>query len=74
MEATEGIVIFAQESRFQLIDRDEIGRHFILSHSCPIEPQQLPELQRNQSRVRVGFRQGKDVLASLALRIDLLDS
>ena len=73
MDSMEGTVIFTQESRFQLVDRTGVAHHFIVSHSCSAEPEQLAALQRDQARVRVGYRTGKDVLAHTALRVDLLD-
>jgi hypothetical protein len=73
MNSIEGTVILSQESRFQLLDRNGVGHHFILGHSCAAEPEQLPALQRRQARVRVGYRSGADVLAHVALRIDMLD-
>ena len=73
MESIEGTVIFAQESRFQLIDRGGISHHFVLSHSAAAEPEQLPALQRNQARVRVGYRRAPDVLAHAAMSITVLE-
>ncbi len=72
MDSIEGIVILAQESRFQLLDRNGVGHHFILGASCAAEPEQLPPLQHDQSRVRVAYRSGEDVLAHMAVRIDIL--
>ncbi len=74
MDSIEGTVILAQESRFQILDRGGVGHHFILGHSCAADPEQLPALQRDQSRVRVHYRQAEDLLAHLALRIDLLEA
>jgi hypothetical protein len=74
MDSIEGTVLFAQESRFQLLDRNGVGHHFILASGSAAEPEQLAVLQRDQSRVRVRFRSAHDVLAHLALRIDRLDA
>ncbi len=73
MDQIEGTVIFAQESRFQLLDRGGVGHHFILSHASAVEPEQLPALQRVQARVRVGYRGGGDVLAHAAMTITVLE-
>ena len=74
MDSIEGTVLFAQESRFQLLDRNGVGHHFIVGHACSAESEQLPKLQRDQATVRVRYRAGKDVLAHVALRIDVLDT
>ena len=73
MDTIDGTVIFAQESRFQLIDRQGVGHHFILSHHAAAEPEQLPALQRDQALVRVRYRPAPDMLARTAIRIDRLD-
>jgi hypothetical protein len=73
MDSIVGTVIFAQESRFQLLDHGGIGHHFVLSHSSVVEPEQLPPLQRAQTRVRVGYRRAPDVLAHLAVSITVLE-
>ena len=74
MDSIEGTVIFAQESRFQLIDRNGVGHHFVLSHAAKADPEQLPALQRDQARVRVGYRAAPDLLAHAALSIDMLEA
>ena len=58
MQSIEGTVIFAQESRFQLLDRSGVGHHFVLSHAAAVDPEQLPALQRDQARVRVALSAG----------------
>ncbi len=73
MMSMEGTVIIVQESRFQLLDRNGVGHHFLLGHAAAPEPQQLWSLQRDQSRVRVDYDPAPDVLAHLARRITLLD-
>lgn len=73
MDEIEGTVIFAQESRFQLLDRQGVGHHFVLSHASAADPEQLPALQRDQARVRVGYRAAPDLLAHAAIRITVLE-
>ena len=73
MDLIEGRLIFAQESRFQLLDRDGVAHHFVLSHSSLAEPEQLPALQRDQAHVRVSYRAAKDLLAHAAVRITVLE-
>lgn len=73
MDEIEGTVIFAQESRFQLLDRHGVGHHFVLSHASAAEPAQLSALQRDQAQVRVGYSVAKDMIAHAAIRITVLD-
>jgi hypothetical protein len=71
MDTIEGILILAQETRFQLLDRNGVGHHFILGYGCAAEPEQLPKLAN--SRIRVRFSSPSGILAHVASRIDLLD-
>ena len=73
MDAIEGRVIFAQEGRFQLLDRDGVGHHFVLSHSAAAEPEQLPVLQRRQAMVRVRYRPAPDQIAHAAMAVQMLE-
>ena len=72
MNSIEGIVILAQESRFQLLDGDGIGHHFTIGHACSAEPQQISDLQRTQVRVRVHYVTTKDIIGHTARRIEML--
>ncbi|HEX2939496.1 MAG TPA: hypothetical protein VHO91_00515 [Rhodopila sp.] len=74
MDQIEGILIFAQESRFQVLDRNGVAHHFILHHSAAAEPEQLPGLQRQQARVRVGYRKAPDLIAHAATSIRVLEA
>ncbi len=73
MEYIEGIVTIVQEGRFQLVDRDGVSHMFVLYHSAPPEPEQLPPLQRDQARVRVDYRQAHNIVGLLAHSIARLD-
>ena len=73
MDQIEGRVIFAQESRFQLLDANGVAHHFILSYTAAADPEQLPALQRSQARVRVGYRPAPDMIAHAATVIRLLE-
>ena len=70
----EGIVLIVQESRFQLRDVDGVSHQFELSHAAPLEPDQLPPLMRAQTRVRVHYEPGENVIGFVAHDIALLDS
>jgi hypothetical protein len=72
MNSMEGRVIFAQESRFQLLDRNGVAHHFVLSHASAAEPEQLSALQRDQARVRVSYQPAEGLLAHAAMRISLM--
>ncbi len=72
MASMEGRVILAQESRFQLLDRNGVSHHFVLSHSAAAEPEQLPALQRAQARIRVRYRGVEGLIAHAALAITVL--
>ncbi len=74
LSTIEGMVIFAQESRFQLLDCRGVGHLFVLSHTCAADPEQLPLMQRDQARVRVRYRPVEGLLACAAMRIDRLDA
>lgn len=73
MQSIQGIVTIVQEGRFQVVDADGVGHHFLLSHNAAVEPEQLPPLQREQALVRVSFKPAADVIGHVAERIDLLD-
>ena len=62
----EGVVTIVQESRFQLTDDDGVGHLFILGYLCGTEPRQLPALQANQSRVRVSYSVGRNMIGNIA--------
>jgi hypothetical protein len=72
MQTIVGTLIIAQEGRFQLLDRDGIGHHFLLHHRAAVEPDQLPPLLHR--RVRVTYRPGAtSIIGHAAMRIDLLE-
>ncbi len=73
MQSMEGIVTIAQESRFQLTDRDGVSHLFVLSWKAALEPEQLPPLQRDQALVRVDYTAAENVIGLLAAAITRLD-
>ncbi len=74
MRKVEGVVILAQESRFQLSDDGGVAHLFLLSHAASAEPSDLVGLQRSGIRVRVSFGEAPRLLARVAHRIELCDS
>lgn len=73
MKTIEGNITIVQEGRFQLRDPDGVFHQFELSHKAPLEPEQLPPLQRDQARVRVRYTAAEDVIGFVAHRIERLD-
>jgi len=72
MQSIQGIVTIVQEGRFQLVDENGVGHHFLLSRRASLEPEQLPGLQRDQALVRVWFERAPGLIGHVAARIDLL--
>ncbi len=66
MQSIEGIVMIVQESRFQLTDTKGVSHMFELYHSAAAEPEQLTPLQRDQTRVRVDYDNGENVIGFVA--------
>jgi hypothetical protein len=71
MKSSTGVIVVVQEGRFRLIGDDGRPRHFVLSHRAPLEPQDLPPLQRAQSRVTVRYRESDRLIAGIVHDIDL---
>ena len=71
MRTMVGVVTLVQESRFQLIDDGGIGHLFILSHGASAEPSQLGPLQKRQARVRIGYKEGPNMIANIAHTVEL---
>ena len=73
MPNMDGVITIVQEGRFQLTDTCGVAHHFVLSRHALAETEQLPQLAREQARVRVKYEQAKGIIAFEAKRIDLLD-
>lgn len=73
MQSMDGIVTIVQEGRFQLVDPDGVSHQFELSYRAPLEPEQLPPLQRDQARVRVKYEAGENVIGFVARSVARLD-
>ncbi len=67
MRSIEGVVTIVQETRFQLLDDDGVGHHFLLAYSAAIEPEQLPML--TQRRVRVTYTDPIGVICHQASKV-----
>ncbi len=68
----EGIVVIVQEGRFQLLDTAGVGHMFILGHGAAAETEQLGPLQARQARVRVTYKEPKNVIGLVAERISVV--
>jgi hypothetical protein len=66
MPQMEGVITIAQESRFQMMDRQGASHLFTLDSNASAEPAQLAPLAARQAFVRVKYRQGKNVLGAVA--------
>ncbi len=66
MKTIDGVVTIVQESRFQLTDDKGVSHLFLLGHDSFAEPEQLEPLARRQTRVRVRYTAGADVIGFVA--------
>jgi hypothetical protein len=73
MQTRVGHVSLVQESRFQLVEDDGRSTLFILSHAAAIDPQDLPALQRDASRIAVRCSAAPGRVAQVAHTIRILD-
>jgi hypothetical protein len=74
MKSAEGVIILAQESRFELVTDTGRVMHFVLAHNAAAEPQDLPPLQREQCRVRVVYTEPGRLVAHVARSLGAADS
>jgi hypothetical protein len=66
MKTKTGVITVVQEGRFRLVGDDGVAKQFVLSHSAPLEPQDLPPLQRGQARVAVRYDDSPHLVAGVA--------
>jgi hypothetical protein len=66
MQSVTGVITLVQETRFRLVTDQGQGKLFLLSHDAPLEPQDLPDLQRDETRVTVHFTDADDLIAGIA--------
>jgi hypothetical protein len=71
MQRLDGVITIVQESRFQLMDDDGVGHHFLLGHGAAIDPEQLPSLL--ERRVRISYTDPGNLIGHRADRLLLLD-
>ena len=73
MKSKTGIITVVQEGRFRLVGDDGVPKQFVLSHRAPLEPQDLPPLQRSQARVAVRYEDSARLIAGVAHDVEILD-
>jgi len=73
MEWLTGVITVVQEGRFRVVGDDGVPRQFVLSHRAPLEPQDLPPLQRAQAHVRVAYAPSRSLIAGVAHDLTVLD-
>ncbi len=71
MERMTGVVTIVQEGRFQLTDDQGASHLFILGPNAPSETRQLKPLAREQTRVRVHYKEAGRVIALMAHKIEI---
>ena len=74
MATVSGVVIVAQENRFQLALDEGGTRIFIVAHDAGIEPDQLAALRREQAHVAVTFRPVDGLIADEACAISKIQT
>lgn len=66
MQTLTGVITVVQETRFRLVTDQGQGKLFLLSHDAPLDPQDLPDLQRRRTRVTVHFIDADGLVAGIA--------
>ena len=69
MNRVRGTITLIQEERFQIDCDDGVKRLFILSHSAPLETDELVRLKREGTRVEVEYDDRADLIAHAAHRL-----
>jgi hypothetical protein len=73
LKTMTGTITIVQEGRFKMEPDDGQPMLFVLSHSAPIEPQDLPGLQRSQARVTVRYEDSGTLIAGVVHDIGWAD-
>ena len=66
MPTATGIITIAQETRFRLVTDEGKAKLLVLAADAPLEPQDLHDLERDQTRVTVRFTETEPLLAGIA--------
>ncbi len=73
MAKMSGRITLVQESRFVLTDPEGVSHLFTLSPHAGAEPSQLQPLAARQAKAEVTYGEVRNMITSLATRIDLID-
>ena len=65
LKTMTGVITIVQEGRFKMEPEDGQPMLFVLAPSAPIEPQDLPGLQRSQARVTVRYEDAGTLIAGV---------
>ena len=73
LKTMTGIITIVQEGRFKMEPEDGPPMLFVLAPSAPIEPQDLPGLQRAQALVTVRYKDADTLIAGVVHDIGWAD-
>jgi hypothetical protein len=73
LKTMTGIITIVQEGRFKMEPEDGQPMLFVLAPSAPIEPQDLPGLQRSQVLVTVHYEDAGTLIAGVVHDIGFAD-
>jgi hypothetical protein len=73
MKSKTGFITVVQEGRFRLVGDDGVPKQFVLAHDAPLEPQDLPPLQRSQAHVEIRYEDSARLVAGIAHDVEILD-
>ncbi|UEM03305.1 hypothetical protein JL101_025610 [Skermanella rosea] len=73
LKTMTGTITIVQEGRFKMEPEDGQPMLFVLAPSAPVEPQDLPGLQRSQARVTVHYKDADGRIAGIVQDMWLAD-
>jgi hypothetical protein len=73
LKTMTGVITIVQEGRFKMEPEGGQPMLFVLAPSAPIEPQDLPGLQRSQARVTVRYDNAGTLIAGVVHDIGFAD-
>jgi len=74
MAIISGVIALVQEDRFQLVADDGQRRLFLLSHTAPIELEDLQNLERSGRRVTIHYHGSDRLIAGAVEAIELAEA
>jgi len=73
MQSIVGVMVIAQEGRFQLLDRDGVGHQFLLHYGSTVDADQMPPLLHRRMRVSYRPAEVANIIGHIAVHIYLLE-